>query len=205
VELGYFEVTAPASGTIGDIPVRVGDFVTPQTTLTTIDDNDLLEAYVNVPIERAGALSENTPVEILDREGKVLATTKVTFVSPRADPGTQMLLVKARIDNKNRTLRTAQLVGARVVWAQRPGLVVPVLAVQTRAGQAFVWIVRRAQTGLVADLRPVELGPLQGQNYAIRRGLEANEQIVVSGIQKLRPGAPIMPMAAGAGGPKPGG
>ena len=40
-------------GRSGDIPVRVGDFVTPQTLLTTLDDNKVLEAYVDVPIERA--------------------------------------------------------------------------------------------------------------------------------------------------------
>ncbi len=46
--------TAPASGIIGDIPVRVGDRVTPATRLTTLDQNQMLEAYVSVPIERAG-------------------------------------------------------------------------------------------------------------------------------------------------------
>ena len=48
VELRYYSVVAPVAGTVGDIPVRVGDLVTPQTVLTTLDDNSALEVYVDV-------------------------------------------------------------------------------------------------------------------------------------------------------------
>ena len=47
--------TAPTAGVVGDVPVRVGNQVTPQTMLTTIDQNDTLEVYVQVPIERAAS------------------------------------------------------------------------------------------------------------------------------------------------------
>ena len=53
VQLRYFTVAAPTAGVVGDVPVRVGSQVTPQTLLTTIDQNDTLEVYVSVPIERA--------------------------------------------------------------------------------------------------------------------------------------------------------
>ena len=54
VQLRYFTVTAPTAGVVGDVPVRVGNQVTPQTVLTTIDQNETLEVNVSVPIERAG-------------------------------------------------------------------------------------------------------------------------------------------------------
>ena len=60
VQLRYFRVMAPSAGTVGDIPVRLGDYVTPQTLLTTLDDNDVLEAYVDVPVERAPLLALGT-------------------------------------------------------------------------------------------------------------------------------------------------
>src|SRR5262249_32398238 len=105
VQLQRYRVVSPIEGTVGDIPVRLGDFVTPQTVLTTVDDNDALEVYVNIPIERAAALQLGTSVEIIDDKGKVLAPSEITFVSPRADPATQMVLVKARADNKDNRLR----------------------------------------------------------------------------------------------------
>ena len=164
VQLRYYRVTAPVAGAIGDIPVRVGDFVTPQTLLTTLDDNDTLEAYVDVPIERASSVKVGTEVEIIDAAGKVMAPSEVTFVSPRADAATQMVLIKSAIENKSGRLRSGQFVRARVIWSERQGPAVPVLAVQSRAGQAFVWVVAPAPDGrLSAQPRPVKMGPIQDQ------------------------------------------
>ena len=53
VQLQYFDVVAPAAGIVGDVPVRVGNRVTPADVLTTIDENATLEVQVNVPLERA--------------------------------------------------------------------------------------------------------------------------------------------------------
>jgi RND family efflux transporter MFP subunit len=205
VELRYYRVTAAAAGTVGDIPVRVGDYVTPQTLLTTLDDNDHLEAYVDVPVERASELKLGTAVEIVDVADAVLASSRVTFISPRADPATQMVLIKAAVDNRSGRLRAAQFVRARIIWSTREGLLVPVLSVQSRAGQPFVWVVaERPGGGLAAQPRVVQVGAIQGQSYPVVKGLAAGERIVVSGVQKLRPGAPVAPAAAG-GAPRPSG
>jgi RND family efflux transporter MFP subunit len=199
VQLQRYRVVSAIEGTVGDIPVRIGDFVTPQTLLTTVDDNDALETYVNVPIERATALKLGTPVEIIDDKGKVLAPSEVTFVSPRADPATQMVLVKAHVDNSAARLRSWQFTRARIIWSKHDGPAVPVLAVQRRAGQPFVWVVHEAAGGLSAEQRAVELGPIQEQQYPVTGGIKAGDRIVVSGVQKLRPGARVMQM------PPPGG
>ena len=53
VQLRYYTVTAPTAGIVGDVPVRVGNQVSPQTVLTTIDQNQTLEVHVQVPIERS--------------------------------------------------------------------------------------------------------------------------------------------------------
>jgi RND family efflux transporter MFP subunit len=60
-ELGYYRVTAPTAGVVGDIPVRVGDRVTQSTELTTLEDNTGLELYVNVPVQEAPALKVGLP------------------------------------------------------------------------------------------------------------------------------------------------
>jgi RND family efflux transporter MFP subunit len=194
VELHRYRVVAPVGGTVGDIPVRIGDYVTPQTVLTTLDDNDALEAYVDVPVERAAGLKLGTPVEIIDDTGKVLAPCEVTFVSPRADPATQMILVKAKVDNESNVLRSGQFTRARIVWSNHEGPAVPVLAVQRRAGQPFVWLVNDGGGGMTAEQRAVQLGPIQGQQYPVTGGIKAGDRIVVSGVQKLRPGARVTEM-----------
>jgi RND family efflux transporter MFP subunit len=203
VELHYFKVVAPTTGTVGDIPVRVGDFVTTQTLLTTLDDNTTLEAYVQVPLERASTLRAGTPVEVVDAAGKVLAPSEVSFISPRADPASQMVLIKANVDNRAGRLRSGQFTRARIIWGVRDGPAVPVLAVQRRAGQAFIWIVRDGAggAGLTAEQRAVQLGPIQDQSYQVIGGVKAGERIVVSGVQKLRPGARVAAMPAAPAGP----
>ncbi|HVV48066.1 MAG TPA: efflux RND transporter periplasmic adaptor subunit, partial [Polyangia bacterium] len=179
VELHYYNVVAPEAGMVGDIPVRVGDYVTPQTLLTTLDDNDTLEAYLQIPSEPAMKLALGTPVDILDGAGKALAQSKITFISPRVEQETQTVLATTTIDNRTGALRAGQFVHARVVWSRRTGPTVPVLAVQSRAGQPFVWVARRASSGapLTVAPRPVELAPIQGQSYPVLHGLEPGEEI----------------------------
>jgi RND family efflux transporter MFP subunit len=147
VQLAYYRVVAPASGVVGDIPVRTGDRVTTSTLLTTIDQNDALEIYISVPIERARDLRIGLPVEVLGDNGQPVARTRVAFVSPLVDDQTQEVLVKAPVPNGQRGLRSAQFMRARLVWSTHPGVVVPVLAVTRINGQYFVFAAEPAPAG----------------------------------------------------------
>ena len=71
VQLQFYRVEAPQNGTIGDIPVRTGDRVTTSTVITTIDQNDALEAYVQVPLDRSPELRVGLPVQIFDAQWHV--------------------------------------------------------------------------------------------------------------------------------------
>ena len=183
-------MVAPVAGTVGDIPVRVGDYVTPQTLLTTLDDNQGLEAYVDVPVERAASLKVGMPVEMIDAAGQVLAASEVSFVSPRADADTQTVLIKTRVHNPAGRLRSSQFTRARVIWAEHPGPVVPVLAVQSQNGQSFAWVAKRAPDGsLTAEQRVVAGRADPGPDLSGRSpGSAVGELIISSGVQKLRPG-----------------
>src|SRR5262245_11288535 len=129
VQLKFFTVAAPTAGIVGDVPVRVGNQVTPQTVLTTVDDNATLEVYVNVPIERASSLKNGLPIQVFSSEGtQKLSTTAINFISPHVDDQTQSVLVKGLVQNADGKLRSLQYVRARVVWQTANGLVVPVTA-----------------------------------------------------------------------------
>jgi RND family efflux transporter MFP subunit len=147
VELAYYRVVAPTAGVVGDIPVRTGDRVTTSTQLTTIDQNDALEVYISVPVERAKDLRMGLPVEVLGDDGQVLAKTQLYFISPQVDDQTQEVLVKAPVPNGQRGLRAAQFVRARLIWSTHPGVVVPVLAVSRINGQYFVFAAEAAPAG----------------------------------------------------------
>jgi RND family efflux transporter MFP subunit len=196
VTLGYYQVLAPTNGIVGDVPVRVGMRVSPDTLLTTVDQNQNLEVYVNVPLERAPELKRGLPIEIVDGQGNKLADTTVNYISPTVDDQTQSILVKGNIKGgAGDTLRSAQFVRARVIWKTADGLVVPVVAVIRINGKHFVYVSENKDGKSVARQRPVTLGQILKDDYTVLGGLKANEQVVISGVQKLIDGAPIAPSA----------
>ena len=192
VQLRYFSVTAPTAGIVGDVPVRVGNQVSPQTMLTTIDQNETLELNVNVPVERAGALRNGLPLQVLGNEGnEIVASTTVDFISPRVDDQTQSVLVKAQVRNPDGRLRSSQYVRARIIWKTSEGLVVPVTAVLRISGQFFAFVAEDAGGKLVAKQRAIKVGQISGNNYPVLAGIKPGERVVTSGAQKLADGAPI--------------
>jgi RND family efflux transporter MFP subunit len=193
VQLRFFTITAPTAGTVGDVPVRVGSQVTTQTVLTTIDQNDTLEVYASVPIERAAALKIGLPMQVWSSDGaQRVATTTVGFVSPHVDDQTQSVLVKGTVRNPGGALRPSQYVRARIVWKTADGLVVPVTAVLRINGQFFAFVAEPASGGtLTAKQRAIRVGPITGDHYPVLDGLKPGDRVVVSGAQKLADGAPI--------------
>jgi len=203
-QLNYYKVTAPNAGSVGDIPVNVGDRVTRTTVLTTVNENDVLEVYLNVPVPQAPQLKLGLPVRLVDDRGQVLATNKLTFISPTVDTSTQSVLAKAQLVEGRGQFRADQFVRARVVWSTAPGLTVPVTAVTRINAQFFAFVADKSAQGLVAKQKPVQLGDIIGNDYVVQGGLTAGEQLIVSGLQKIRDGAPVMPAPPAAAGAPPG-
>ena len=193
-ELGYYRITAPANGVVGDIPVRVGDRVTKSTMLTTVDQNDSLEAYVSVPVSQAAGLREGLPVRIMDDEGKIVATNRISFVSPNVDTTTQTILVKARLDEGRGRFRADQFVRVRIVWKSDPGITIPVTAVLRVNGQYFAYVAEKGDKGaLLAKQKAIQVGDIVGNDYVVKEGLKAGDQLIVTGLQKIGDGAPVAP------------
>jgi RND family efflux transporter MFP subunit len=193
-QLRYYRVTAPVAGVVGDIPVRVGDRVTVATLLTTVDSPGLMEAYVNVPVERADELRLGLPVRIVDSTGNVVAESRVTFVSPQVDDQMQTVLVKAGFAHPA-SLRSAQFIRARVVWGTQQTPTVPVLAVSRISGQHFAFVAEEEKGALVARQRPVQVGEIVGNDYVVRGGIKPGDRVIVSGTQFLRDGVPVAPQS----------
>jgi len=196
VQLHYYRVVAPRGGIVGDIPVRVGDRVTTSSQLTTVDQPGSLEAYVYVPLEHSVQLKMGLPVQVVNGDGKVLADSRVSFISPQVDTTTQTVLVKARIANGNDALRQSQFIRARVVWGTHQNPEVPILAVSRLAGQYFAFVAESQNGGsFVARQKPLTIGQTVGNDYEVQDGIKPGDKVIISGTQFLLDGAPVIPLS----------
>ncbi|MBF2002133.1 MAG: efflux RND transporter periplasmic adaptor subunit [Synechococcales cyanobacterium M58_A2018_015] len=202
-DLRNTQVVAPIAGTVGNVPVKVGDYVTTSDAITSIIQNQALDLNLSVPIERAGDLRVGLPVELMDDQGEPIATGRISFVSPEVDTANQLILAKASFPNNGR-LKDGQFVRARVIWSTTPGVVVPTDAVTRFAGQTFVFVVEPGDAAAsgepqqIARQRAVKLGRIQGNSYQVISGIEPNEQVIVSGVLNLSDGVPVMIAPPGA-------
>jgi len=193
-QLAYYHLTAPFDGIVGDVPVHIGDYVSPTTLLTTVDKNTDLEAYIYIPTERASEIRMGLPVQVVSSTGELIEKTKIDFISQQVDNALQGILVKAPIHAPLDRFRNSQLVKARVVWSTSPAPTVPVLAVTRVGGQPFVYLADSSGNGSVAKQRAISLGDTIGNDYAITAGLKAGDKVIVSGTQFLVDGMPVRPI-----------
>ncbi|MBD2693638.1 efflux RND transporter periplasmic adaptor subunit [Anabaena catenula] len=198
VELQYYKITAPFTGTVGDIPVKVGDFVNTSTPLATITQNRPLEVKIPVPLERGTQLRQGLPVELINAQGQTIGNSSVFFISPNITNNSQSILVKALYDNSEGQLRADQMIRAKVIWNQRSGVLIPSIAVSRIAAETFVFVAEtdKSPNGvsqLIAKQKQVKLGNIKGNDYQVITGLQPDEKLIVSGVQNLRDGLPIIP------------
>ncbi len=194
-QLAYYQIRAPFAGIVGDIPVHLGDYVSTTTMLTTVDENKDLEAYIYVPTERAAQVRVGLAVDLLDESGTVLAHSNIYFVSPEVDNDLQGILAKAPIPKSSQRLRNGQIVNARITWGTAQTPTVPILAVTRIGGQTFVYIAAPQGRGFMAHQVSVNLGEPIGNFYPVLGGLHAGDRVILSGIQFLQEGVPVMPLA----------
>lgn len=194
VKVQNTKMVAPFAGIVGNIPAKVGDFVSKGDTLTTLTQNQTLEVNLSIPLERGPELRIGQRVEGTDNQGNVLGAGRISFISPQVNTASQSILAKASFDNTEGQLRDGQFIRAKVIWNSRPGVLIPTSAISRVAGKTFVFVAQQqGQSPLMAKQKPVKLGEIQGNNYQVLEGLQPGEKLVVSGLQNLSDGAPIQP------------
>ncbi|MBW4585108.1 efflux RND transporter periplasmic adaptor subunit [Aetokthonos hydrillicola Thurmond2011] len=193
VSLQYKQVLSPITGTVGDFPVKIGDYATTNTSLTSIIKNDSLDLRIAIPINRTDQLKVGLPVELIDpNTQKRLTTGKIYFISPQVNSGNQAILAKARFPNPKGNLRDRQFVKARVIWSQNQGILIPTISVTTIGAQNFVFIAQKGSKPVVRQT-PITVGGIQGQSYQVLSGIQPGEEIAVTQILNLKDNTPIQP------------
>ena len=136
-------VKAPFSGVVGERLVSVGDYVTPQTKLTTLQTVNPQRAAFQVPERHAEVLKVGQEVmfDVASMSGQSY-TGVVDFVDPRVQRPGRTIMVKAQVSNEDRSLKPGMFIEARLVVAVRPGaVVIPEDAILPLSGADYVWVV----------------------------------------------------------------
>ena len=120
------------------------------------------------------------------------------------DPSTGTYRLKAVFDNANNALFPNQFVNVKLLLdTERGAVIVPSAAIQRGPQGTFLYVVKPNQT---AEVRPVAVGIIEGDNTSIARGLAPNELVVVDGMDKLQDGSKVEVRASNTdtGGRRPG-
>lgn len=191
-QLAYYRIRAPFAGIVGDIPVKLGDYVDTNTELTSINQLRPLELNVLIPKAVASQVKKGMSLEIVDENGKALSSCSIFHVDPVVDQQNQSVLVKALYENLDETYRPNQTVDARLILSKKKGISIPTEALSFIGGKAFAFVVDKAQTQApVAKQRTLEIEQLENNRAVVKSGIDAGDQVVVSGVQNLSDGTPL--------------
>src|SRR5574341_181126 len=191
VRLERCTVRAPFGGFVGQRFVSLGDYVTTNTQLVTLQTVNPQRVAFDVPerYARELRLGQEVTFGVAAIPGREFRGV-VDFVNPVIQLPGRTILVKARVPNPRRLLQAGMFVEAHIVTAVRPrAVVVPEEAVVPVQGAHFVWGVADDK----ATQRQVEIGVRTPGRVEVTRGLAAGNQVVVGGTERLFPGAPVMP------------
>jgi membrane fusion protein (multidrug efflux system) len=234
LNLGYTRVVAPISGIAGGAAKSEGSLVSgPEVLLTTIVQIDPLKAVFGIPDAeqariqadiRAGRLvlpPGGFGVEVAAADGTLLASGgKLQFSEPLVNSATGTVRSQAELPNGDHGLKPGRFVRVRLVGATRPDVVqVPQRAVLEGPQGKFVYVVAPSDKpgmkgATVATSRPVQAGEWvdlpAGKGWVIREGLRAGDQVIVDGLMRIGPDAPVQvarapasPNAMGSAGTAP--
>ncbi|WP_338429253.1 efflux RND transporter periplasmic adaptor subunit [Synechococcus elongatus] len=198
VNVQYKTVRAPINGLVGDIRLKVGDFVETGDELTTITVNNQLFINIPVPTTRIPQLRKGQPVKLLDPFSKrILATGAVDFVSPVVQENLQTVLVKVVVPNPDGLIRNGQIVQSEIVWDRKDAVLVPTQAVSPLAGVNFVYVVEPKPNSpgqFQVRQQKVELGSIFNNRYQIRAGLKPGETVATTNLLSLTDKAAVQPL-----------
>ena len=200
LQLGFTKITAPISGRIGLRLIDAGNNLSATDGLAVINEVQPVTVVFSLPednaplvlkrLREAEAAGSALPVEAWDRSNKtLLAKGSLLTVDNQIDPASGTVKLKALFSNPDHALLQNQFVNARLLLDTRQNAtVIPAAAIQRGSSGPFVYAVKEDQT---VTVRPVVLGPSEGENVAVESGLKPGEVVVVNGADKLREGAKV--------------
>ncbi len=202
LNLDYTRIQAPISGRVGLRQVDKGNYVQTNDTngLVVITLLKPITVVFSVPEDNLQAIRQrlnsgaSLPVAAYDRgQTKVLANGTLSTIDNLIDTTTGTIKLRAQFDNVDEALFPNQFVNIRLqVDVVKDTPIIPTAAVQRGAPGTFVYVVNDSDpANQTVSVRPVTLGPGEGERVSVASGLQAGEKIVVDGVDRLKDGAKI--------------
>jgi len=211
INLEYTKVIAPISGRIGKSSVTPGALVTASqaTELAKIQNIDQVYLDINQSVNELTTLKQATAsgtigeagtadVELILQDGTVYPLKgKLQFSDVSVDESTGTVTLRALFPNPNGVLLPGMYAKARIVsGVVGNGILVPQPAVtRDPKGNATVMVVTKDNK---AAVRPIQVAQTVGDKWLVTGGLQPGERVIVEGLQKIRPDAPVKPAVIGA-------
>ncbi len=193
LQLSYARITAPITGRLGLRQVDQGNIVhaADATGLAVITQIQPIAAVFTLPEDNLPSVmkqfrsGEGLSVEAYDRRGKIkLADGLLLAVDNQIDPSTGTVKLKAQFANEDSALFSNQFVNIRMkMETLRAVTIIPTAAIQKGTLGTFVYVLKDDRT---VTVRPLTLGPTEGEKVAVLSGLQPKEQVIVDGADKLR-------------------
>jgi multidrug efflux system membrane fusion protein len=198
LQLTYSRVIAPVSGRIGLRLVDQGNMIQSNDVngMAVITQLQPVTVVFSVPQDNLPAImkrlrtGEVLPVYAYSQDGKaLLAKGMLLAVDNQIDTTTGTVKIKAKFDNKNNELFPNQFVNAVMKVDTLSGVtVMAIAAIQRGSIGTFAYVVKEDKS---VNVRPLQLGPTEGENVAVLNGLASGEFVVVVGGDKLREGTKV--------------
>jgi multidrug efflux system membrane fusion protein len=202
LQLAYTTIYSPIDGRTGNLTVKAGNIVSPNTTiLMTITEVEPIYVTFAVPEGRLADIRRymaqgSLQVEARGQDGSEADRGQLTFVDNNVDTTTGTIKLKGTFQNASHKLWPGEYVNVILRMSiQQNALVVPNQAVQTGQDGTYVYVVAEDRT---VEMRPVKTGLRVDQDLVIDKGVQAGETIVTEGQLRLAPGSRVQ--MGGAGG-----
>jgi membrane fusion protein, multidrug efflux system len=196
-------IRAPFSGILGIRQVNLGQYLSAGSPVVPLQALDPIFVNFAVPQQEAAGIRVGLPVRVRtdaanDASGGAGFEGRVTAIDSIIDPATRNFVVQASFDNSERALRPGMFVQTEVdLGASRAAIALPQSAISYAPYGDSVYVVaelrdERGQTYRGVRQQFVKLGPARGDQIAVLSGIDAGEEVVTSGVFKLRNGVAVL-------------
>lgn len=207
LDVSFTKIRSPITGIIGLSKAQLGDLVGPNSAnsnaLTTVSQVDPIRAYVSISEQdymrfatRKDASTPSPSLELILADGNHYPRPGKFYVSDRqVDPTTGTIKVATLFPNPGNILRPGQFARVRAMLrVKHAALLVPQRAVTELQGGYQIAVVKPDATVDIRKVRPAER---VDSLWVIDEGLQAGDRVVTEGVQKVRPGMKVNPVAPG--------
>jgi multidrug efflux system membrane fusion protein len=199
VMFGYTAIRSPLNGRTGNLDVKQGNVISPNTSLMTINQVEPIYVTFSVPEAQLRSVAKGQKVMVSDQnDSSGSQVGSVSFIDNTVDSTTGTIRLKGTFPNSDHKLWPGEFVRVTLRLATKPNaLVVPNQVVQTGQDGTFAFVVKPDRT---VESRPVVTGARVDQDLVIESGLQAGETVITEGQLRLAPGMRVQLPGEGRGG-----